>query len=399
MEFSVSDIKCPISGFIMSDPVLCSDGFYYEKECIMEWLKNHNTSPITRKIISFDCYPSFNFKKKIEEFLNKNPELKKEQYIPLFTDNTIFLKKEDEIIDILNNINSISVNFSEINNWNFLKNDKICELLLEKTNDINKNIYSDFKLIDLFCEHSSLNIVMKIVNKYIELKLPIQKKNNKRDTINSTVYNENKEVLKYMLEKYIELKLPINSRDNCLKLNILESAILDGNKDIFDYIFNKFKEFNYLENIDYLTLLNLSKENGEIIDYILEKIIDLKELFIFDLLDREVLNLIIKRIDINLYKKFIMQIRYCEIKIHILKYIFNTKPEIFEYTVLNFLNKQDDKENMKKIIIEIIDLLLKNELKIDINNIIKVLFEKIIEFKINICSYQIIFLMKNILQN
>jgi len=41
------EFKCPISLEIMKEPVLCSDGFYYERECIIDWLHHHNRSPMT----------------------------------------------------------------------------------------------------------------------------------------------------------------------------------------------------------------------------------------------------------------------------------------------------------------------------------------------------------------
>ena len=46
---------CPITHQIMADPVICDDGYTYERVAITEYLKTHNTSPITRlpvKIIS-----------------------------------------------------------------------------------------------------------------------------------------------------------------------------------------------------------------------------------------------------------------------------------------------------------------------------------------------------------
>lgn len=38
---------CPITQEIMSDPMLCSDGFAYEKEAIEFWLSSNNSSPVT----------------------------------------------------------------------------------------------------------------------------------------------------------------------------------------------------------------------------------------------------------------------------------------------------------------------------------------------------------------
>ena len=39
--------ECPITGEIMTDPVVTIDGFTYEREAISEWLRTKNTSPCT----------------------------------------------------------------------------------------------------------------------------------------------------------------------------------------------------------------------------------------------------------------------------------------------------------------------------------------------------------------
>ena len=41
------DFECPISQTLMSDPVLCADGFSYERVEIAKWLEHNNTSPMT----------------------------------------------------------------------------------------------------------------------------------------------------------------------------------------------------------------------------------------------------------------------------------------------------------------------------------------------------------------
>ena len=40
---------CPISKSIFYNPVLLSDGYTYEKEYILEWIKNNNKSPMTNR--------------------------------------------------------------------------------------------------------------------------------------------------------------------------------------------------------------------------------------------------------------------------------------------------------------------------------------------------------------
>lgn len=39
---------CPITGDIMTDPVIFPDGYTYEKKAIEEWLSKHHISPFTR---------------------------------------------------------------------------------------------------------------------------------------------------------------------------------------------------------------------------------------------------------------------------------------------------------------------------------------------------------------
>ena len=42
-----TEFICPISLDLMTDPVVASDGFTYERECITKWFSEHNTSPTT----------------------------------------------------------------------------------------------------------------------------------------------------------------------------------------------------------------------------------------------------------------------------------------------------------------------------------------------------------------
>ncbi len=52
---SINDIKfenpfiCPLTKHVMSDPVICSDSYSYERAAIKEWLRSNDTSPVTGK--------------------------------------------------------------------------------------------------------------------------------------------------------------------------------------------------------------------------------------------------------------------------------------------------------------------------------------------------------------
>ena len=47
-----SDLICPISQELMTDPVVCSDGFSYDRRAIVAWFSRSNISPITREPFS-----------------------------------------------------------------------------------------------------------------------------------------------------------------------------------------------------------------------------------------------------------------------------------------------------------------------------------------------------------
>src|SRR5437899_3161881 len=72
---------CPITKQIFNDPVVCEDGYIYEKEAITHWLYVDNTSPMTReRIRQLDLYPIIQIRTEIEELLKNKPELREIQY-------------------------------------------------------------------------------------------------------------------------------------------------------------------------------------------------------------------------------------------------------------------------------------------------------------------------------
>lgn len=68
-----ADFICPITHEIMSDPVMCEDGFSYERSAILEWFsKDKNTSPMTNSVLtSAEVYENEKLKREIENYLKK----------------------------------------------------------------------------------------------------------------------------------------------------------------------------------------------------------------------------------------------------------------------------------------------------------------------------------------
>ena len=47
---------CPITLSVMSDPVICTgDGHTYERDAIVNWLKDHDTSPLSGEPMGQGC--------------------------------------------------------------------------------------------------------------------------------------------------------------------------------------------------------------------------------------------------------------------------------------------------------------------------------------------------------
>ena len=71
---------CPISQLIFYHPVLCQDGHTYEKTMIEKWLKEKNSSPITRQEMSMQFVRCLELEHEIELFLTQHPEFKSSQF-------------------------------------------------------------------------------------------------------------------------------------------------------------------------------------------------------------------------------------------------------------------------------------------------------------------------------
>lgn len=67
------DFICPITHDLMVDPVICEDGFSYERSAITEWFsKDKVTSPMTNSVLtSTNVHENEKLKREIENYLKK----------------------------------------------------------------------------------------------------------------------------------------------------------------------------------------------------------------------------------------------------------------------------------------------------------------------------------------
>lgn len=84
-EFSsalISMMTCPITMMIMKDPVLASDGYFYERQAINHWVKLGKNSPMTRQPLKSPLYKCNYLSQYIEQYLTVYPDKKSLQYVP-----------------------------------------------------------------------------------------------------------------------------------------------------------------------------------------------------------------------------------------------------------------------------------------------------------------------------
>jgi WD repeat, SAM and U-box domain-containing protein 1 len=67
------DFICPITHDMMVDPVICEDGFSYERSAILEWFaKEKITSPMTNMVLTTtDVLENEKLKREIENYIKK----------------------------------------------------------------------------------------------------------------------------------------------------------------------------------------------------------------------------------------------------------------------------------------------------------------------------------------
>ena len=69
-EIRDGQFTCPVSYEIMHDPVICEDGYTYERATITEWFDHNNTSSFTGLVMGQNIVPNRALKEAIESSKN-----------------------------------------------------------------------------------------------------------------------------------------------------------------------------------------------------------------------------------------------------------------------------------------------------------------------------------------
>jgi hypothetical protein len=246
---------CPISGQIFNDPVICADGYYYERKCIEQWLESNNTSPMTNQQLEHkNVSKSFEFNKRLQEFIKNNPDC--DVYKPDY--NYIELLNENKFDEFINtNIKDISINYNEIENINIFKNDILVKYFIDNNIKFTTNIINS-KLIHFICRYSSPEMIKYILNIYVEKNLDLECETNlKSKPIHFICQHSTPEMIKYILDIYVEKGLNLEC-ETIYKMKPIHFICQNSTPEMIKYILDIYKSQN-LEYKQYLGRSLVSK--------------------------------------------------------------------------------------------------------------------------------------------
>lgn len=299
---------CPISCYIMKNPVNTSTGYIYEKSIIEKIINQTGICPFTRKKISRKVYPSINLKSLIQDFLEKNPEHKKDLYLEDFRTNIFHInsriKQNPEILLEYDNIDldllysKIEIermkSVDEVPNFNekiikhifdhsnlntniqvllnlFIHNENIIKYIIDSVNDFNFT-FSDGSLmpIHFICKYSSPEVIRYIIDKGIGLES--ETKDSWRP-IHFICKHSNPEMIKYIIDKGVDLECetkrgwkPIHLICRWSTLEMIQ-YIIDKNVDLeSETLYEGFKPIHIVA----------IRGNSDMIRYIFDRNVDLE---------------------------------------------------------------------------------------------------------------------------
>ncbi len=265
-EYSHEELRCPITHEIFLDPVVCEDGFVYERYAIENWFKKRLTSPLTnREIVNTNTFPVFYVKKMIDDILAKDPQLKKEQYkfVATHLDNTkevdrsIQNRKYRELLRYTQY--SLTVLF---NNRDYFEDFmmqctdlSVFKHVLENCNDIvNARCRNDFSILHFVCRHIidpilRFTLIKMIVEKKVDVNAQTRYKYTALHYL--ATYSANLNEIKYLIENGADPNITTDKNYKlidclCSNLNHPEDAV-----DIIQYLISTGAKIDPVSMQDY----------------------------------------------------------------------------------------------------------------------------------------------------
>ena len=209
------NIYCPISQQIFYEPVIAKDGRVYEKQLIVEWLRQHGTSPMTRAEINDEVVPVIFLKNYIEEYIEKHSKLKDQVFKPEY-EHPIFEKEVDNIIEsgaFYRLKKYVNFDFNLFSDKGVSKlfdectDDSVLKHIIDNTIDLENKDYEGWRPIHVVCRFSKPVIIKYLIRKGVDLEC----KNDKGyRPIHLILLNSTPGIIKYIVNKGVKLNCQNN---------------------------------------------------------------------------------------------------------------------------------------------------------------------------------------------
>jgi ankyrin repeat protein len=296
----VDSLYCPITREIYNEPVVAADGFTYEKDALIMWFKNHNTSPKTNKIIDRVYLRSFDKIQQVRDYLIDNPQKIDEKYIKKedIIENIINTKNNYEILLNSKNFTGLTIDLNKIKDWKKLFTintellKKLINIFCKNSELINKDGRNPIHYI---CQYSTPEIIKYVIDIGFNLELRTEQG---WKPIHFICKYSIPEVIKYIIDKGVDIEcdtlaycrpvhfICVYSTPEMLKYIInkgveLESIARNGNKlihlicvystlEVVKLVINKGVDLEYSNNIGCKPIHSVFKSSDpDIIEYIL----------------------------------------------------------------------------------------------------------------------------------
>jgi hypothetical protein len=153
---------CPISMDIMKNPVICEDGYSYDKTNILNWLKTSSTSPMTREKMSLErILPNESLKNAIDKWTKERNKKRSKNNSNIKSIPSTPLSNDSILVPILDYSNIHPINVVSLTQYQQLPQNPQSQ----QQNANNHNIKPSKFKICIFA--STLMIFLIIFFKYI----------------------------------------------------------------------------------------------------------------------------------------------------------------------------------------------------------------------------------------
>ena len=279
MKNSINDLitfVCPITRQLINEVAITSDGFFYEKSAIEQWLKSNNTSPQTGLIIKKVAYPFLVLQKQLDEFYINNPLMIKKRFLKP-TSHRENLPKINRIID--NSDYDLLLNYTEFD-W-ILFGESIDKLMENVTNDIMIHIINNtldlacdtdtnkWKPIHYMCQYQSIDVIKLLIDKGVDLECETH---DKWRPIHLVCRYRSIDAIKLLVDNEVDLECETDAKSKPIHLACTNQSIdaikllVDTGVDLECEDDNKWRPIHYacrFRSIDAIKLLVDNKVNLE----------------------------------------------------------------------------------------------------------------------------------------